>query len=227
MIPDDPRIHVVRRAHTGHVGTARQEGLERSSGQYVVFQDSDDRSSADRLQRQVLALERTPEAGWCHGDYVMIDESGGTIPRRAGRPWQPRTGDVLHEILTTEASIALQTMLIRRELAQAIGFDRRMAFGDDYDFTIRLAARAPACAVSGVVAEFREHAGRASHVRCDQSLDMALAYWKCRGTLRDPALRRVCRQRAWSLFRHYAARARRSVGVVEGLRQVRARLRRA
>jgi glycosyltransferase involved in cell wall biosynthesis len=218
-VPNDPRIRFVRRPHTGNVGAVRQAGLLLASGAYVAFQDSDDRWLSERLTAQVRRLERSPASGWCHGDFAMIDEAGAEVARRAGPPWRVREGNVLREVLTGEASIALQTVVARRDLAVALGFNDWMRFGDDYDFLIRLAAAAPAAAVNTIVAHIREHPGRGTHGRYDQSLYMAMAYRQCQRRLSDRSLRQICRTRAVSLLRHYLANARARGELWEGVCQ--------
>jgi hypothetical protein len=59
---------------------------------------------------------------------------------------------LLERLLTTEIGIPLETVLVRREVVISMGgCDKRMPFGDDDDVVLRLAHRAPACAVDGVV----------------------------------------------------------------------------
>ena len=77
---------------------------------------------------------------------------------------------------TAEAGVAMQTVIVRRDVAAAIGFDERIPFADDYDFLVRLAFVSPGCVVDEVVADVREHAGRTTRQRYDQTLGMAMTY---------------------------------------------------
>ena len=107
-----------------------------------------------------------------------------------------------------EAGIALQAVLVRRQLALTIGFDPRVPFGDDYDFLLRLALTSPACFVSFPVADIREHEARTTRHRYDHHLGFAMSYWKCRRLVATRALRRRCRQRSWRAVREYLAHGR-------------------
>ena len=207
-LPPDSRIHVVHLVHGGNIARARNIGLSRAVGAYVGFLDSDDRWHPRKLELQVARLEDNTRAGWCHGEAALIDTAGVRIPQRAGPPWRPREGWFVETMIRTDATIALQTVLVRRELAQSIGFDERI-FVDDYDFLLQIALRAPAAAIDGcVLAEIREHEGRTTHGRYDHGLGSALAYRKAYRQLTDPHLRRVCVGQGVRLLRHYLANAR-------------------
>jgi CDP-glycerol glycerophosphotransferase len=54
----DDRVHVVHQSNRG-LGAARNVGLDRASGKYLAFVDSDDRLPPDALERMVTAIERT------------------------------------------------------------------------------------------------------------------------------------------------------------------------
>ncbi len=208
LIPPDRRIKYLRRAHTGNVAATRNAGLARAAGEFVVFLDSDDRMLPRRLEAQLARLAKRPDCGWCHSDFRMVDARGGPIPRKAGLPWTPREGDLRREVLTTDGSIALHTVMVRRTLAARLQFDERVPFGDDYDFLVRLAEAAPGCAVDLVAVEIREHPARGAHGRYDQSLHFALTYVRCWRRMRERHLRAICRARAIFLLRHYLAVAR-------------------
>ncbi len=208
LIPPDRRIRYVRRAHTGNVAATRNAGLAEAAGDFVVFLDSDDRMLPRRLEAQSARLAGRPDCGWCHSDFRMVDAQGGPIARKAGPPWAPREGDVRRAVLTTDGSIALHAVMVRRDLAAHLQFDERVPFGDDYDFLVRLAEAAPACAVDLVATEIREHPARGAHGRYDQSLHFALTYVRCWRRTPERNLRAICRARALLLVRHYLAVAR-------------------
>lgn len=207
-LPLDSRIHVVHLVHSGNIARARNTGLSRAAGTYLGFLDSDDRWHPRKLELQVSRLNKHPRSGWCHGEAALINSAGVRIAQRAGPPWKPREGWFVETMIRTDASIALQTVLVRRELATAIGFDERI-FVDDYDFLLQLALRAQAVAVDGcVLADIREHDGRMTRGRYDHGLGSALAYRKAYRSLTDGHLRWMCLRQGAQLLRHYLANAR-------------------
>jgi glycosyltransferase involved in cell wall biosynthesis len=217
-LPADDRIRFVPRPHTGNLAALRNEGLALAGGTAIAFQDSDDRWHADKLALQVARLAARPYCGWCYGEFRLIDADHREIPQRSGFDWCPREGHLLREMITTEASVALFTVLVRRELAFTLRFDESIPWGDDYEFLLRLALASPACVVDTVVGYAREHPGRGTHHRYDQMLNFALAYHRFGRQLAEPDLRRLSRQRAYVSLRDYLANARAAGALGPGLR---------
>jgi glycosyltransferase involved in cell wall biosynthesis len=219
-LPADKRIRVIRLPHTGNVASVRNVAVRAAAGVLVGFLDSDDRWRPEKLVRQIARLLVRPDCGWCYGQHDLIDERGATVPFRSSFPWQPREGAFIREMLTTEAGVALQTVIVRRDIAAAIRFDERIPYADDYDFLVRLAFVTMACVVDEIVADVREHAGRTTHQRYDQTLGIAMTYRTYRRLVTDPALKRVCTQRSVAQIRSYLSRARAAGELGRGLASV-------
>jgi glycosyltransferase involved in cell wall biosynthesis len=205
-MPGDPRVRCIRLTHSGNVAVVRNAGLEQVTGTYVGFLDSDDRWREGKLAAQVARLSVCSGDGWCHGDYELVGPDGGARPRIGG--WIAQEGMLLRSLLEGRAGIALVTVLVRRELAQSIRFDERMAFADDRDFLLQLAARSSGCCVDAVVAEVLEHAGRTTHAGYEQVRSAMAAYRKLGRSVSDPALAKLARHSARRHLRLYLARAR-------------------
>ena len=199
-VPADPRIRAIRLSHTGNVATARNAAMNAASGTLIGFLDSDDRWRPEKLTRQIARLSAQPESGWCYGSHSLIDLHGHATPFRSAPPWQPREGSITSALLTSTAGVAMQTVLVRREIATSIGFDERIPFSDDHDFIVRLAFASSACVVDEIVADVREHAGRTTLERYEQTLGIAMAYRGYGRIVTDPALKRVCAQRSRQLI---------------------------
>lgn len=58
----DPRIRTLRMSRNGGSYLGRRAAIAESSGSYITFQDSDDWSHPSRIEKQVKALEESPEA---------------------------------------------------------------------------------------------------------------------------------------------------------------------
>lgn len=217
-LPADPRISLLQLPHSGNVARLRNAGLHRSHGTLIAFQDSDDRWRPGKLAAQAARLDARRDCGWCYGRFRLIDRDGRIVPPRSSFPWHPREGRFLREVITTEAGVALQTVMVRREIARSVGFDESIPFGDDYDFLLRLAIASPAAVVDQLVAEMTEHADRGSRRRYDQMASFASAYYRAARAIDDPALRRLCRQRARGKLREYLANARASGQLAKGLK---------
>ena len=92
----DPRISYLKKNNTG-VSDSRNKGLEKATGEYVLFLDADDILSPDFLEKRVQFLEEHPYHGFCFSSVIKIDEEGLEIP---GNKIDGAGIDPLSEILT-------------------------------------------------------------------------------------------------------------------------------
>ena len=61
FLPPYPSIKVFRHDHNKGVSAARNTGLSKAKGQYIVFIDSDDMVSADYLSHIFKSIENEPD----------------------------------------------------------------------------------------------------------------------------------------------------------------------
>jgi glycosyltransferase involved in cell wall biosynthesis len=135
------RIRYVRQEHSGKAA-ARNAAVALAGGTYVAFCDSDDAWYRDRLERQLDAFRRSPDVGMVHGHVAIVDERGRELPERTART--RRIFTAAHRKGATYASYALDcrcfssTILLRRDVFDAVGpYDPDLAI-EDYDFYLRL-----------------------------------------------------------------------------------------
>jgi cellulose synthase/poly-beta-1,6-N-acetylglucosamine synthase-like glycosyltransferase len=151
-------VTVVHQDNTGSAG-ARNTGLERASGEYVAFLDSDDLWLPYHVSRCVHALARSPELDWVFG-ACRIDEmgSGQTLepdtfrPGGAARPFlglqTRRDGElfIIEDPRVVEYQIrhglysGLQNSVIRRRLFERHRFWTGLNVGEDESLLIRALA---------------------------------------------------------------------------------------
>ena len=72
----DRRLRYVRREHAG-VSSARNAGIAAATGDLVSFLDSDDLWKPEKIETEVAALARHPEAGGVFSDLEKRD--GATV----------------------------------------------------------------------------------------------------------------------------------------------------
>ncbi len=161
---EDPRIRYLELPHTGNTGKVRNAGAAEGKGEWIAFLDSDDIWVPRKLELQIQKIKETGKR-WCYGKFELMDETGMTIPPKAGA-YRPVSGWVAEQLLTNEVAVVICTLLVERKLFEETGgfnADERMAYRDDYEFAIRLAMKEEAVALPEVLVHVLEHPGRVTH----------------------------------------------------------------
>lgn len=115
---------------------ARNLGLDRASGDFVCFLDSDNAWLPNKLSTQADCLSQHPEIDVVYGDIRLINQNGddlgpNTITRYSGYIWR--------ELLTSNC-VSMNTVMLRRKaLPQQPVFDPTLRAGEDYDLWLRIA----------------------------------------------------------------------------------------
>ena len=148
---------VVERA--GHdirdVARARNRGLARCLGEYVVFLDDDDRLAPGALELGAAKLEEHPEAAFVFGRCIPMDMDGTLLPGQI----RPRIIRNHYRELLTENYISMPAMVMfRREaLLRAGGFTELGPASSEYELYLRIARHHPVHDHAQVVAFCRTH----------------------------------------------------------------------
>jgi glycosyltransferase involved in cell wall biosynthesis len=176
----DPRILVTELPHKGTARLLRNIGIRIGTGEWVSFLDSDDRWLPRKLELQLKALKQSG-LECCYTNFELIDETGKIMPARS-RPFRPLSGNIIRELISNEASLAIDTLLLSRRLFNDLnGFstDPKL-YREDYEFELRLALNAELIALPEVLVQVREHAGRATKAfsHADSHVHSAIPYEK-------------------------------------------------
>lgn len=116
---------------------ARNAGFRASQGDFVLFLDSDDLISPDKLERQTAFLDAYPEFCLVYSAWQQIGEEG---TQTLGEVRPQRQGRLLKELLRRAFFFFLSAALIRRSCLERVGlFDEAMRWSEDADLWLRLA----------------------------------------------------------------------------------------
>ena len=127
------------------------------TGPAVLYLDADDLLAPDALSRLVAALDTSPEAVAAIGPYAFVDTD--TVRR-------PPSGNILRRLLVGNLFANGGHLLVRSEAIRSVGgFLLGMAYGEDWEFWIRIALRGPFVAAPGraPVLFVRQQVGGAYH----------------------------------------------------------------
>ncbi len=122
------------------VSSARNKGLEVSSGEFVAFLDSDDLWKPQKISRQMDFMCAHPEAVCCCTEEIWIRRGKFVNPKNKHRKY---SGWVFDKFLPL-CLLSLSSALFRRRIFAEIGsFDEELPACEDYDLGLRLAHSYP------------------------------------------------------------------------------------
>jgi glycosyltransferase involved in cell wall biosynthesis len=192
----DSRIKVLEMSHIGNIAALRNAGVQSGTGEWVAFLDSDDEWVPRKLEIQIKKLLMEGKR-WGYGRFELMNKEKHTIPNKAGI-YRPISGWIAKEVLTTEASVNIGTLLLERTLFEETGgfnCDAALLFREDYELVLRLALRAEALAIPELLMRVREHSDRATNA-FDYGHDRtASMYEYFIGTGPDKELLKIARRR--------------------------------
>jgi glycosyltransferase involved in cell wall biosynthesis len=136
---DDDRIIYDRLKGNKGAAGARNRGLSLAKGKYIAFQDDDDEWLPEKLEKQVMVLNKStdPALGIVYSNMWEVEgeKTELTRPNRI----MPEDGIIFNDALFGKLkSIGIQAALIRREVFDKIGgFDEAFPRWIDHEFFIR------------------------------------------------------------------------------------------
>lgn len=141
----DSRITLISQQNAG-VSAARNAGLAAldPSAEAVLFLDGDDCLTRDALARLAAGLRRASRAVASAGGFVRFDE----VSDRAAHP--PPAGDLVEPLLLRNWFASPGHVLAWRWAVARVGtFRTDLAYGEDWEFLVRLALLGPFARVPG------------------------------------------------------------------------------
>lgn len=131
-------VIVIRQPNAG-LCAARNRGILRSSGKFLLFLDSDDYLRPGMLAAAARAFAESDELDVVHGYADVVDEGGEKIIGEFGG--QDISRDALHRLLLKNIGPP-NTFVVRREVLSQVGlFDVSLRSCEDWDLWLRIAGR--------------------------------------------------------------------------------------
>lgn len=153
------KITYIRQPNSG-VAVARNAGIERARGRYILFLDADDRLTDNALEHFQQAAIDHPEAVTLLGGYRSIGSDGIPVPKRP-LPRMTTPAANFRRYVCRDFTIASGMAAVRRDALGDIRFPAGVTNGEDVVFFGQLLARHPCWSIPAVVVEMFDHAARA------------------------------------------------------------------
>ena len=133
---------------------ARNVGFHDSTGDFLVFLDSDDRLPHDSIQTGLAALQNSPEAAFAYGRLRNITIDGTIINVRQ----EPARTDFYHDLLKTNYIPTPGMVMFRRSTLDKHGlFDPKLNAAEDYDMYLRITRENPVVSHPAITIDRRVH----------------------------------------------------------------------
>lgn len=126
----------------GGPAKARNYGVSKARGEYIAFHDSDDEWHPTKLRKQLNALEQADgNIGLVYCSFIKKFTDRDVLYPPAEMPMDMKTGTVLDTLLFMPL-VGAPTMLVPRAVWEDVqGFREELRCFEDWEFTMRIAAR--------------------------------------------------------------------------------------
>lgn len=148
------------RQENSGLSCARNAGLERAHGEFIVFLDADDILLPDAIERGLECFEHNPQSAFVYGGHLGTDVDGNVLWETKVYPCDASYSGLLRaNVIGMHAAV-----MYRRDILKRMGgFDKNLRYCEDYDVYLRIAAQHPIACHAGVIAEYRQHGANMSH----------------------------------------------------------------
>lgn len=132
---DDPRIVKILSDQNYGVVRARNDMIDRASGQYIALMDADDIADRTRLAKQLRSLE-AGECDLCGSAQWVLDEASGKIKKSKDK----FTDADLRSLLSVYCGLCNSAMMGKAEIFKRFKYDTTILTSEDYYLWVVMAA---------------------------------------------------------------------------------------
>jgi len=195
-----PGVRCVRGENAGMAG-ARNLGIRSTSGDFLIFLDSDDRLLPNAIETGMDVLAKHPECAAAIGTYQRVAQDGTPIKTHE----QPIVRREHYPRLIAEnwAGFPARAVYRRAVFEHVKGFDDELDAAADFGLNLEIARQFPVWSHGALVAEHRKHGDNSSGDAARMLSQTLAAVRRQRPhAKRDPELMRAYRQarRHWKSY---------------------------
>lgn len=152
-----PAVVYVWQTNQG-LSAARNAGVERSCGDYLLFLDADDWLYPDAIDYNVRQLADHPQAAFVSGAHEKVDSGRQVLSEQK----TPVIQEHYLRLLESNYIGMHATVLYRRFVFDTFRFDTSLKFCEDYDLYLNVARRYPVLHHTHPIAAYRIHGANMS-----------------------------------------------------------------
>lgn len=131
-----PEIVLLTQSQRG-VSAARNRGIAYASGRWIALLDSDDEWLPEKLEQQLVAINREPACRFCHCDELWVRNGVRVNPKKIHQKY----GGLIYHHCLPRCVVSPSAVMLRQDLLDEFGpFDESLPACEDYDYWLRTCA---------------------------------------------------------------------------------------
>lgn len=122
------------------VSAARNRGIKKANGQYIVFCDSDDLFLPTKLEKQISYIEKHPSCEFLYTWYYKVYQNNNNDKILRGNESCKSLECFRFCLLTRKIEIRTSTVMVKKSCFKKVGlFNKKYWKTEDWDMWLRLA----------------------------------------------------------------------------------------
>lgn len=135
----DPRIQYHYLPHTGYTSRLKNFALQRATGEYIAFIDSDDMWKPGKLERQIALLNENPSIGFSITDVTTFKADTILIDHSYQLQDITQCQNIFQWMKENRFLVYPSTLIMRKSCFDTVGYFDESILSGDFHFNMRLA----------------------------------------------------------------------------------------
>lgn len=148
-----PAVINIRQENKG-LSYARNAGIAKSTGKFIVFLDADDYLYPNAVEVNLYFFNLYPFVCSISGGHCRVDVEGNVLPTA---PALRHMGDNYLRLLEGNYIGSEAAVMYKRELFDKLQFDTAIDYCEDYEINLRIARQYPCFSHSEIICAYRLH----------------------------------------------------------------------